>query len=140
MQRPRAARTSRGVRVLVRSGVALVLAVACSPERQTAERARAPAAAALPAASGPRASAALDPEDGQWTRPAKSFSALRYSQLTEITTGNVGSLRPAWTFSTSVLRGHEEGPLVVNNTMYLVTPYPNILYALDLTQPGAPTK
>ncbi|HEU4769841.1 MAG TPA: hypothetical protein VFS77_20920 [Pyrinomonadaceae bacterium] len=25
---------------------------------------------------------------------------------------------------------------IVNNTMYIVTPYPNIVYALDLTQGG----
>jgi glucose dehydrogenase len=36
-----------------------------------------------------------------------------------------------------VLRSQEAAPLVVHNTMYLVTPYPNILYALDLAQPGA---
>src|SRR5437868_12695246 len=46
----------------------------------------------------------------------------------------------AWTFSTGINRGHEAAPLVVNNTMYIVTPYPNILYALDLTKPGAPMK
>ena len=140
MQRPDAAPTSRGARSLVPLALALALTAGCSPERQTAERSRVPAAPALPAASGPRASAVLDPEDGEWTRPAKGYNSLRYSQLAEITTANVKNLRPAWTFSTSVLRGHEEGPLVVNNTMYLVTPYPNILYALDLTQPGAPTK
>src|SRR3954469_20382336 len=37
-------------------------------------------------------------------------------------------------------RGHEAAPLVVNNTMYIVTPFPNNLYALDLTKPGAPMK
>jgi glucose dehydrogenase len=39
-----------------------------------------------------------------------------------------------------VLRGQEAAPLVVGSTMYVVTPYPNILYALDLTKPGAPAK
>jgi PQQ-dependent dehydrogenase (methanol/ethanol family) len=39
-----------------------------------------------------------------------------------------------------VNRGQEAAPIVVNNTMYVVTPYPNILYALDLTQAGAPLK
>jgi PQQ-dependent dehydrogenase (methanol/ethanol family) len=131
--------------VLLPAAVLITLAAGCSSDRQTSEArtldpVRGPAAPALPAANGPRATATLDPEDGQWTRPAKSLSSLRYSQLAEITADNVKGLRAAWTFSTSVLRGHEEAPLVVNNTMYLVTPYPNILYALDLTQPGAPTK
>ncbi len=50
------------------------------------------------------------------------------------------SLKLAWTFSTGLTRGHEAAPLVVNNTMYIVTPWPNLLYALDLTKPGAPVK
>ena len=70
----------------------------------------------------------------------KSYNAIRYSGLTEITATNVASLKSAWTFSTGVLRGHEEAPIVVNNTMYVLTPFPNILYALDLTKPGASVK
>ena len=64
----------------------------------------------------------------------------RYSGLDEINTANVAQLRRRATFSTGVLRGQEAAPLVVSNTMYVVTPFPNILYALDLTQPGAPVK
>jgi PQQ-dependent dehydrogenase (methanol/ethanol family) len=72
--------------------------------------------------------------------PAKNYSSTRFSGLNEINSGNAQSLKLAWTFSTGVLRGHEAAPIVVNNTMYIVTPYPNIVYALDLTQPGAPLK
>jgi lanthanide-dependent methanol dehydrogenase len=49
-------------------------------------------------------------------------------------------LKVSWTFSTGSDRGEEAAPIVVNNTMYIVTPFPNTLYALDLTQPGAPAK
>src|SRR6476619_1210889 len=79
-------------------------------------------------------------EDGQWTMPAKDYASTRFSGLNEINKSNVGSLKLAWSFSTGVLRGHEAAPVVANNTMYVVTPYPNIVYALDLTQPGAPVK
>jgi PQQ-dependent dehydrogenase (methanol/ethanol family) len=79
-------------------------------------------------------------DDGQWTMPAKDFASTRYSTLSEINTGNVKNLKPAWTFSTGLTRGHEAAPLVVNNTMYVITPWPNLLYALDLTKPGAPRK
>jgi lanthanide-dependent methanol dehydrogenase len=82
----------------------------------------------------------LQSDDNQWIMPAKNYASTRYSGLDEINTDNVRHLRLAWTFSTGVLRGHEAAPLVVNNTMYLVTPYPNILYALDLAQPGAPMR
>jgi lanthanide-dependent methanol dehydrogenase len=125
-------------------GVALMIATCTreeAPPRATVPASpAAPHQPAAPAAGAPRATATLEPEDGQWTRAAKDYAALRYSQLAEITTANVKDLRPAFTFSTSVLRGHEEAPLVVNNTMYILTPFPNLLYALDLTKPGAPQK
>jgi len=82
----------------------------------------------------------IDAEDGQWLMPAKNYASTRFSGLNEINVENVRNLQPVWTFSTGLARGHEAAPLVVNNTMYIVTPYPNTLYALDLTQPGAPMK
>jgi lanthanide-dependent methanol dehydrogenase len=77
---------------------------------------------------------------GQWLMPAKDFANTRYSELIEISDRNVAQLQVRLTFSTGVLRGHEAAPIVVGNTMYIVTPYPNVLYALDLTKPGAPVK
>ena len=82
----------------------------------------------------------LAPDDGQWIRPAKDYASTRYSTLDQINTGNVKNLKLAFTFSTGLVRGHEAAPLVVQNTMYIVTPWPNNLYALDLTKPGAPMK
>ena len=79
-------------------------------------------------------------DDGQWTRPGKDLAATRYSGLDEITPANVAGLRPTWTFSTGVLGGHEGQPLVVNNTLYVVTPWPNVLYAFDLTKEDYPLK
>ena len=79
-------------------------------------------------------------DDGQWTMASRDYANTRYSGLDQITTSNARDLRVAWTFSTGVLRGQEAAPLVVGSTMYVVTPFPNILYALDLTQPGAPVK
>jgi PQQ-dependent dehydrogenase (methanol/ethanol family) len=69
--------------------------------------------------------------------PAKNYASTRYSGLTEINTDNAKNLKVAWTFSTGVNRGQEAAPLVVGKTMYVVTPYPNILYALDLENQGA---
>lgn len=85
-------------------------------------------------------SAAAPPDDGQWTMPAKNYASTRYSELSEINASNVKDLKVAFTFSTGVNRGHEAAPLVVGTTMYIVAPYPNILYALDLSRPGAPMK
>ncbi|MEW6270428.1 MAG: PQQ-binding-like beta-propeller repeat protein, partial [Thermodesulfobacteriota bacterium] len=85
-------------------------------------------------------SIAAHADDGQWPMAAKDHANTRYSALEQITTANVGQLRIAWTFSTGVLRGHEAAPIVAGGTMYVVTPYPNLLYALDLTRPGANVK
>ena len=72
--------------------------------------------------------------------PAKNYASTRYSSLDQITPANVAGLKITSTFSTGTIRGHEAAPLVVNNTMYVVTPFPNYVYALDLTKPGNPTK
>ena len=135
-----------------RAGIAGLLVVlglpACSgadgarSERQRTVPDTAPAQAG-PAPTGPRATippAATTPEDGQWARPARDYASTRYSGLSEINTSNVAQLRVVGTFSTSVLRGQEAAPLVVNNTMYIITPFPNYVYALDLTKPGYPVK
>ena len=87
-----------------------------------------------------RVAASPQQEDGQWLMPAKNYASTRFSALAQINVQNVRSLRPAWTFSTGNVRGHEAAPLVVGGTMYIVTPFPNYLYALDLTKPGAPAK
>jgi lanthanide-dependent methanol dehydrogenase len=110
--------------------------VACRPESPDTATAREPARGAAPTPG----TDSLPADDGQWVRPAKDYASWRFSSLAEINTTTVKNLRPVVTFSTGVNRGHEAAPVVVNNTMYVITPYPNIVYALDLTKPGAPLK
>ena len=71
-----------------------------------------------------------------WVMPTGDYANTRYSRLAQINKDNVGDLRVAWTFSTGVLRGHEGGPLVIGNVMFVHTPFPNIVYALDLRDDG----
>jgi PQQ-dependent dehydrogenase (methanol/ethanol family) len=78
--------------------------------------------------------------DNDWTMPAKDYASTRFSRLDQINTQTVSKLRPAFTFPIEVKRGQEGAPLVVNDTMYIVAPFPNYLYALDLKKPGAPLK
>ena len=59
--------------------------------------------------------------------PAGDFANTRFSPLEDVTPANVASLKVSFTFSTGMLRGHEAAPIVTNNTLYLVTPYPNVL-------------
>jgi lanthanide-dependent methanol dehydrogenase len=79
-------------------------------------------------------------EDGQWLTPQKDYANTRFSGLAEINLANIDQLKVVTTFSTGMLHGHEAPPLVVGDTMYLVTPFPNVLYALNLREPGGATK
>ncbi len=72
----------------------------------------------------------------QWAIQTGDYANTRYSELNQITRENVGKLQVAWTFSTGVLRGHEGSPLVVDGIMYVHTPFPNNVYALDLANDG----
>jgi PQQ-dependent dehydrogenase (methanol/ethanol family) len=71
-----------------------------------------------------------DPKN--WAMQAGDEYNQRYSKLSQINAKNVGKMQVAWMFSTGVLRGHEGSPLVMNGTMYLHTPFPNKVFALDL--------
>jgi lanthanide-dependent methanol dehydrogenase len=71
-----------------------------------------------------------------WTTPAGSPNGQRFSTLSQITNENVSKLQVAWTFSTGVLRGHEGAPLVIGDVMYVHTPFPNTVFALDLNSDG----
>lgn len=73
-----------------------------------------------------------NPKD--WVMPTGDYANTRYSKLNQINAQNVGKLQVAWTFSTGVLRGHEGGPLIIGNMMYVHTPFPNKVYAIDLSQ------
>src|SRR4029077_12132897 len=64
-----------------------------------------------------------------WVMPAGDYANPRYSKLNQINASNVGKLQVAWTFSTGVLRGHEGGPLIIGNMMYVHAPSPNTVYA-----------
>ena len=71
-------------------------------------------------------------DSGNWAAQAGDNYNQRYSTLKQINASNVGKLQAAWTFSTGVLRGHEGSPLVIGDRMYIHTPFPNNVFALDL--------
>ncbi|NNJ76710.1 MAG: methanol/ethanol family PQQ-dependent dehydrogenase [Anderseniella sp.] len=72
-----------------------------------------------------------------WAIQTGDYANQRYSKLDQINKDNVKDLKVAWTFSTGVLRGHEGSPLVIGDMMYVHTPFPNNVYALDLANDGA---
>jgi len=123
----------------------LALAMAVSAALFGTARAQAQTKPAMPASAGsPAAQSAagqnllqLEDNPADWPMPAKNYAGTRFSGLKQITAGNVKNLTMAWTFSTGVLRGHEAAPLVIGDTMYVITPWPDIVYALDLSRDGA---
>src|SRR3984885_5722200 len=83
--------------------------------------------------------AAADPDLDQKMRnpdngAAKAGDAAnhRWSNLKQIDRDNVGQLQVAWTMSTGVLRGHEGAPLVIGDTLYLHTPFPDNVFGVSL--------
>lgn len=91
--------------------------------------------AALPAmANDDLVELAKDPAN--WVMTGRDYNAQNFSTMTEIDKDTVKRLRPAWSFSTGVLNGHEGTPLVVGDRMYVHTPFPNTTFALDLNEPG----
>ncbi len=93
-------------------------------------------AVAAPAGPAKTGLLALQDDPNQWVMPNGNYSSTRYSTLDQINASNVGNLKVAWTFSTGVLRGHEGGPLVIGDVMYIHTPFPNKVFALDLNNEG----
>ncbi|CAG9260507.1 methanol/ethanol family PQQ-dependent dehydrogenase [Paraburkholderia unamae] len=67
-----------------------------------------------------------------WASQAGDYANHRYSPLKQINENNVGKLQVAWTMSTGVLRGHEGSPLVIGDTMYIHSPFPNKVIAVNL--------
>ncbi|HEY4671926.1 MAG TPA: hypothetical protein VIG78_07675, partial [Gemmatimonadaceae bacterium] len=135
----------------IRAGLVILVAaaVACRTEKpanaadSTATRdpqVTSSAATGTASVSGARIAVAHAGPPGEWQMPAGDYASSRYSELATITPQNAANLHVSWAFSTGVLRGHEGQPLVVGNTMYVVTPYPNVSYAIDLTQAGQPLK
>jgi lanthanide-dependent methanol dehydrogenase len=116
---------------VVTAACAALLLPACNRDDSTART-----AASAPRDGRTTVDVPVD-DDGQWLMPAKDYASTRYSGLDEITRENVANLRMVWSFSTGQLRGHEAAPLVVGSTLYLVTPHPNVLFALDLAKNGA---
>jgi lanthanide-dependent methanol dehydrogenase len=76
---------------------------------------------------------------GQWTMVAGDPANTRFSPLTQIDRSNVAKLSLAFSFDTGSGKGHEAAPLVAGDTMFIVTPYPNTVYALDLRRQGLGT-
>jgi alcohol dehydrogenase (cytochrome c) len=66
-----------------------------------------------------------------WVMYGRNYAGWRYSELKQIDTGNVASLRPQWIFQMPGISRIETTPLVYDRMMWL-TGSSNHAYALDL--------
>jgi alcohol dehydrogenase (cytochrome c) len=124
------------LRVLLITTVAALTACSGAP----AKNGRPEAAQGTVPGSAPNVRVIAQLANGEWPMPSGDYGNLRYSPLSAINISNAKDLRPVTTMSTGVNRGHEGQPLVIGNTMYVVTPFPNNLIAVDLTKPGGAIK
>lgn len=80
----------------------------------------------------------------RWATPGKNLALHRYSELSDINTESVGKMQMAWAQSTGALRGHEGQPVVVDiddkPMMFFVSAWPNIVQALDMSDPDNPVQ
>jgi lanthanide-dependent methanol dehydrogenase len=116
----------------------LLVAAGCSDKEAASPGPSAPQG--VPAGAPPTTKVVAELANGTWTMPTGDYGNLRYSPLNTINTSNVQNLRAITTLSTGIPNGHEGQPLVIDNTMYVVTPFPNNLIAVDLTKPGGAVK
>ena len=121
-------------RLVIPLGIFLVLGAGCN--RQTVE---AQSTLNIPGMAAGIHIVSPEP-NGDWEMPAGDYANTRFSPLAQINTGNVNNLKEISSQTTGIPHGHEGSPLVVNNTMYIVTPFPNYLIAIDLKKPHGPVK
>jgi alcohol dehydrogenase (cytochrome c) len=71
-------------------------------------------------------------DKSNWLQTNGGYSNLRYYPGSQIHSGNVKNLRPAFLFQTEIKESMEVAPVVVNGVMYITTSY-NHVYAIDAT-------
>lgn len=77
---------------------------------------------------------------GDWTLATGDYANTRFSPLDKINTGNVKNLHLIGTHNDGIPHGFEGGPLFVNNTLYIIEPFPNELVAFDFDKVGISKK
>ncbi len=120
---------------LIAFATAAAIGTGCSHQSNPARENSTPVQGAVP---GTRMVAPLPTTE--YTTPLGDLAATRFSPLNQVNTSNISNLRLVATLSTGIPQGHEGAPLVVNNTMYVITPFPNKLLAIDLKNAQGPLK
>jgi PQQ-dependent dehydrogenase (methanol/ethanol family) len=72
-----------------------------------------------------------------WAPRADGAPAL---ETDPVEPANVAHLSPIFTFRTGQRGGHAGAPAVMGNLVFLQTPFPHVIYALDISQSGNPVR
>jgi alcohol dehydrogenase (cytochrome c) len=75
---------------------------------------------------------AADKDGKNWLQVNGGYSQNRYFPGSQINTGNVSKLKPAFVFQTQVLESMETAPVVIDGVLFLTTSY-NHIHAVDAT-------
>jgi PQQ enzyme repeat len=98
--------------------------------------------AALAGSDSEIAAASKNPD--LWPGMGQNLALNRHSDLKQIDTDTVSKLQLIWSQSTGALRGHEGQPIVIDidgkPMMFFVSAWPNIVQALDLSDPDNPVQ
>jgi PQQ-dependent dehydrogenase (methanol/ethanol family) len=78
----------------------------------------------------------LSADPGNMLMPSIHYNGWNHSELDQINLDTVKDLQVAWTWQIGITDSHEAPPLVVGDTMYIASPKPNYVYALDLSEQG----
>ena len=71
-----------------------------------------------------------DREPGNWLSHGRTYDEQRFSPLSQINDGNVGSLGLEWHFDIDTNRAMEATPLIADGVMYVTSPW-SIVHALN---------
>jgi glucose dehydrogenase len=65
-------------------------------------------------------------DKNNWLHVNGGYNQTRYYPGSQIDSGNVGKLRPAFVFQTALIESLETAPLVVDGVMFLTTSYNHV--------------
>ncbi|MGH8120942.1 MAG: pyrroloquinoline quinone-dependent dehydrogenase, partial [Gammaproteobacteria bacterium] len=68
--------------------------------------------------------------NGDWAYYGRDYTNQRFSPLAEINAANVKNLKLAWSYHTGKTGSFQVSPIVINDIMYLTTPFNDVI-ALD---------
>ncbi len=109
-----------------RTGLVLLAFCVAACSRDPADE---PAARPVPAAAVPTAAAitGFAKEGTSWPATGGDYSEQRFSPLTQIDKGNVGTLGLAWAGDLDSNRGIEATPIMVDGTLYVTSTWSRVL-------------